>query len=65
MQGWQTSYLGLRGMPGEISKLELQAFFSFSRAELELIALRRGDSLKLGLYARGRTLFDHQHQARE
>ena len=49
MQGWQTSYLGLRDMPGDISEFELQAFFSFSRAELELIARRRGDSLKLGL----------------
>ena len=49
MQGWQTSYLGLRDMPGEISEFELQAFFSFSCAELELIARRRSDSLKLGL----------------
>ena len=36
-------------MPGDISEFELQAFFSFSRAELELIARRRSDSLKLGL----------------
>jgi hypothetical protein len=35
MQGWQTSYLGPRDMPGEISEFELQAFFSFSRAELD------------------------------
>ena len=49
MQGWQTSYLGLRDMPGDISEFELQAFFSFSHAELELIARRRSDSLKLGL----------------
>ena len=32
MQGWQTSYLGLRDMPGGISEFELQTFFSFSRA---------------------------------
>ena len=49
MQGWQTSYLGLRDMPGELSKFELQTFFSFSRTELDLIARRRSDSLKLGL----------------
>lgn len=49
MHGWQTSYLGLREMPGEISEFELQTFFSFSRAELELIARRRSDNLKLGL----------------
>ena len=41
MQGWQTSSLGLRDMAGEISEFELQAFFSFSPAELELIARRR------------------------
>ena len=29
MQGWQTSYLGLRDMPGDISEFELQAFFQF------------------------------------
>jgi len=108
MQGWQTPYLGLRDLPREFSQFELQAFFSFSHAELELIARRRGDNLKLGLalhigfvrmcgrplnsvravpaallrhlgreldlatpdlaslralYARGRTLFDHQQQA--
>jgi hypothetical protein len=110
MQGWQTPYLGLRDIPREFSEFELQAFFSFSRTEHELIARRRGDSLKLGLalhigfvrmsgrplngvravpavllrhlgqvleiatpdlaslralYARGRTLFDHQQQACE
>jgi hypothetical protein len=110
MQGWQTSYLGLRDLPSELSEFELQAFFSFSRAEQELIARRRSDSPKLGLalhigfarmtgrplnsvravppallrhlgrelditapdlvslralYARGRTLFDHQQQACE
>ena len=110
MQGWQTSYPGLRDMPSEISEFELQTFFSFSRAELDLIARRRSDALKLGLalhigfarmtgrplnsvrivppallrhlgreldiaapdlvslralHARGRTLFDDQHQACE
>ena len=49
MQGWQTSYLGLRDLPRELTEFELQAFFSFSRAELELIARRRGDNHKLGL----------------
>ena len=49
MQGWQTSYLGLRDLPRELSEFELQAFFSFGRNELELIARRRGDNHKLGL----------------
>jgi hypothetical protein len=49
MQGWQTPYLVLRDLPRELTEFELQAFFSFSRAELELIARRRGDNHKLGL----------------
>ena len=110
MQGWQTPYLGLRDIPREFTEFELQAFFGFSREELELIGRRRGDSLRLGLalhigflrmtgrplnsvravpavlmrhlgqvldiappdlaslralYARGRTLFDHQNHACE
>ncbi len=110
MQVWQTSDLGLRDLPRGLSEFELQAFFSFGRSELELIARRRGDNHKLGLalhigfvrmsgrplnsvravpavllrhlgsvlgietpdlaslralYARGRTLFDHQQQACE
>ena len=110
MQGWQTPYLGLRDLPREITDFELQSFFSFGQAELELISRRRGDNHKLGLalhigfvrmsgrplnsvravppvllrhlgqmlgittpdlaslralYARGRTLFDHQQQACE
>ena len=49
MQGWQTPYLGLRDLPRELTEFELQAFFSFSRAELELIERRRGDNHMLGL----------------
>ena len=49
MQGWQTPYLGLRDLPREITDFELQSFFSFGQAELELISRRRGDNHKLGL----------------
>ena len=42
MQGWQTPYLGQREIPRELSQFELQAFFSFSAVEHELIARRRG-----------------------
>ena len=41
MQGWQTPYLGQREIPRELSQFELQAFFSFSTVEHELIARRR------------------------
>ena len=37
MQGWHTPYLGLRELPREFGQFELQAFFTFGRAELELI----------------------------
>jgi len=49
MQSWHTTYFGLRELPREISAFELQAFFTFSRAERELINSRRGDTHKLGL----------------
>ena len=49
MQGWQTTYLGMRELPREISTFELQAFFTFGPAERELIEARRGNRLKLGL----------------
>jgi hypothetical protein len=39
----------MRELPRDISGFELQAFFTFSQAELELIGARRGESLKLGL----------------
>jgi hypothetical protein len=49
MQGWHTPYLGLRELPREISAFELQAFFTFSPTERELIERRRGEHHKLGL----------------
>ena len=49
MQSWHTTYLGLRELPREISTFELQAFFTYSRPERELINARRGDTHKLGL----------------
>ena len=48
MQNWQTTYLGLRALPREISTFELQAFFTFV-AERRVIDARRGDAHKLGL----------------
>jgi hypothetical protein len=49
MQSWHTTYLGLRELPREISTFELQSFFTYSRAERELIHARRGNAHKLGL----------------
>ncbi|MDM0002806.1 DUF4158 domain-containing protein [Variovorax sp. J22P240] len=39
----------MRELPRDTSAFELQAFFTFGRAERELIRTRRGESLKLGL----------------
>jgi hypothetical protein len=49
MQGWHTTYLGMRELPREISTFEMQAFFTFEGAEREVIDARRSDPLKLGL----------------
>ena len=49
MQGWQSTYLGAREVPRELSSFELQTFFTYSRAEHELIGRRRGSMMKLGL----------------
>jgi len=40
MQSWHTTYLGLKGLPRELSAFELQTFFTFSRTE-------RGASVKM------------------
>ena len=45
MQSWQTTYLGMRELPRDISGFELNVFFSFSRAERALIDSRRGDAV--------------------
>ncbi len=39
MQGWQSTYLGAREVPRELSSFELQTFFTYSRAEHELIGI--------------------------
>ena len=49
MQSWQTTYLGLKDLPRELSAFELQTFFTYSRAEREVIDTRYGITHKLGL----------------
>ena len=49
MQSWHTTYLGLKDLPRELSAFELQAFFTYSRAEREVIDGRHGATHKLGL----------------
>jgi TnpA family transposase len=49
MQTWHTTYLGLKDIPRELSGFELQAFFTYSRAERAVINARYGIAHKLGL----------------
>ena len=49
MQGWQTTFLGMRELPRDISDFEMKGFFTFDGAERESINARRGDAHKLGL----------------
>jgi hypothetical protein len=42
-------YLGARELPQVLSGFELQAFFSFDRAEREAIDARQSDAYRLGL----------------
>ena len=49
MQGWHSTFLGMRELPRDISDFEMKAFFTFDGAEREAINARRGDSHKLGL----------------
>ena len=48
MQSWQSTYLGMREMPREISAFEMKAFFTFESTGRQLIDARRGDAHKLG-----------------
>jgi len=46
MQSWHTTYLGLKGLPRELSAFELQVFFTFSQTEREVIDARYGATHK-------------------
>jgi len=49
MQGWHSTFFGMRELPRDISDFEMKAFFTCDGAEREAINARRGDSHKLGL----------------
>jgi hypothetical protein len=49
MNHWQTTFLGLKQLPRELSGFEIEAFFTFTASERALIEARRGPSLNLGL----------------
>ena len=49
MDTWHATFLGIRELPRELTGFELQAFFTFSAAERQIIDERRQPVLKLGL----------------
>ena len=57
MQRWQSTFLGIRAIPRDLSDFELQAFFTFSDDERRLIETRRHRG------QRGQHFVVHQHEA--
>jgi hypothetical protein len=49
MQSWQSTFLGIRALPRDLSAFELQAFFTFDADKRRLIETRRSDAHRLGL----------------
>jgi len=49
MDNWQTTFLGLKQLPRELTAFEIEAFFRFTPAERQVIEERRRPELKLGL----------------
>jgi hypothetical protein len=50
MNSWQGAFLGIKQIPRDLSAFEIQAFFTFTPAERQMIEdRRRGPTLRLGL----------------
>jgi hypothetical protein len=49
MDNWQSTFFGLKRLPRELTAFEIEAFFTFTRAERQLIEDRRRAELMLGL----------------
>ena len=52
MGNWQASFVGLKQLPRELTAFEIEAFFTFTLAERQLIEDRRRPALKLRLALR-------------
>ena len=48
MDNWQATFLGLKQLSRELTAFEIEAFFTFTLAERQLIEDRRRPTLKLG-----------------
>ena len=49
MDNWQATFFGLKQLPRELAAFEIEAFFTFTLVERQLIEDRRRPTLKLGL----------------
>jgi hypothetical protein len=49
MTKWQATFPGLKHLPRDLSGFEIEAFFTFTLAERQMIEERRRPALKLGL----------------
>ena len=49
MNPWQATFFGLKQIPRELTALEIEAFFTFTATERQVIEKRRRRALKLGL----------------
>ena len=49
MNPWQAVFFGLKQIPRELTAFEIEAFFTFTATERQVIEQRRQPALKLGL----------------
>jgi TnpA family transposase len=49
MNPWQATFFGLKQIPRELTAFEIEAFFTFTATERQVIEQRRQPALKLGL----------------
>jgi hypothetical protein len=49
MNSWQATFFGFKQIPRELTAFEIEAFFTFTATERQVIEQRRRPTLKLGL----------------
>lgn len=49
MQNWRLRFLGIDGIPGWLSEVEIEQFFTLTPSEMATVLARRGEPLQLGL----------------
>jgi len=49
MQNWRLRFLGIDSIPGWLSALEIEQFFTLTASEIATVRTRRGEALQLGL----------------